>query len=74
MHGNVREWCEDWYGVYSSVAVIDPRGPTKGFARVERGSSFYASDDDEDARSSRRYSSTPANKGSDLGFRLARDP
>ncbi|MBR6057307.1 MAG: SUMF1/EgtB/PvdO family nonheme iron enzyme [Victivallales bacterium] len=40
MHGNVLEWCLDWYGNYSTIAVSDPTGPTSGSARVLRGG-FY---------------------------------
>jgi formylglycine-generating enzyme required for sulfatase activity len=37
MHGNVREWCHDWYGKYPTVSVTNPTGPAAGSSRVIRG-------------------------------------
>jgi len=40
MHGNVEEWCQDWFGPYSSGPQVDPQGPEEGTNRVVRGGSF----------------------------------
>jgi uncharacterized protein (TIGR02996 family) len=40
MHGNLYEWCADWYGDYPVVDVLDPQGPENGMFRVQRGGSF----------------------------------
>jgi formylglycine-generating enzyme required for sulfatase activity len=37
MHGNLYEWCQDWYGEYPENAVVDPQGPAAGRERVVRG-------------------------------------
>ena len=70
MHGNVCEWCEDWYGDYPTGSVTDPRGPGTGEYRVLRGGSFC--NDVSLARSSYRYNYIPTGRSFDLGLRLAR--
>ena len=36
MHGNVEEWCQDWYAEYPNHAVVDPTGPPSGSRRARR--------------------------------------
>ena len=40
MHGNVSEWCQDWYGYYAGGSATDPQGPSTGLSRVVRGGYF----------------------------------
>jgi len=72
MHGNVREWCEDWRGVYLAGTVTDPKGLPMGEYRVVRGGAF--SYNESSACSSRRGNGTPSYRGISNGFRLARTP
>ena len=74
MHGNVCEWCQDWYGDYSSGSVTDPRGPSSGSFgsyRVIRGGGWYSSAGL--CRSAIRVINDPSTRDYGLGFRLARD-
>jgi len=68
MSGNVLEWVRDWYGSYSSVAQINPKGPSAGSDRVYRGGGWY--DDGRGCRVSISFSGYPDYSANDLGFRL----
>ncbi|WP_419662349.1 uncharacterized protein Dvar_28080 [Desulfosarcina variabilis str. Montpellier] len=70
MHGNVCEWCQDWYGDYPTGSVTDPQGPESGEARIYRGGSWGSGA--RDCRSAFRQRLTPVDRGIFLGLRLAR--
>jgi formylglycine-generating enzyme required for sulfatase activity len=70
MHGNVWEWCWDWYGKYSSGSQTDPTGAASGSLRVGRGGGCSA--DALFLRSAYRNHISPSYRFSSLGFRLVR--
>ena len=70
MHGNVWEWCWDWYGSYSSGMQTDPTGAVSGDRRMVRGGAWdYFG---QYARSAYRSSCSPFYRDGYIGFRLAR--
>ncbi len=72
MHGNVWEWCRDWYGSYKPAVIADPAGPGRGTFRVVRGGGWLRS-----ASASRSASRDHHNAGyrfDNVGFRVALAP
>ena len=69
MHGNVWEWCADWYGDYSSGGVVDPMGASTGTLRVIRGGSWY--DFAGYCRSAYRNNLDPSGRYTYFGLRLS---
>jgi len=70
MHGNVYEWCEDWYDekYYATSPKADPTGAEKGVFRVLRGGDWNS--DGGSCRASDRYWSGPSNRSRFIGFRV----
>ncbi|MFO0011431.1 MAG: formylglycine-generating enzyme family protein [Planctomycetota bacterium] len=72
MHGNVWEWCSDWYDEYPKGTVSDPTGPKEGSSRVNRGGSWFY--EAANCRSAFRLRGNPSFRSDYNGFRLALSP
>lgn len=68
MHGNVLEWCNDWYRNYLTEDQINPKGPETGTDHVIRGGEWRRSA--QFCRSAIRRSFFPARRDDSIGFRL----
>ncbi len=72
VHGNVWEWCLDWYASYPGRSITDPRGPVAGSARVVRGGSWCNLG--KGCRTADRDNGWPDSKGYFIGFRTVLAP
>jgi formylglycine-generating enzyme required for sulfatase activity len=70
MHGNVDEWCQDWYGPLDNQEAVNPTGPGMGRERVVRGGTIFTLPGH--ARSARRHPSMDIDARASRGFRVAR--
>lgn len=71
MHGNVEEWCFDYYGAYDISQQQDPAGPSTGTFKVARGGGW--NDFAKHLRSAYRTSFVPEHSASNIGFRVVRN-
>jgi formylglycine-generating enzyme required for sulfatase activity len=72
LHGNLWEWCADWYGSYPKGHVTNPSGPSEGSDRVIRGGGWFRHG--TDCTASARYRIEPGKAHYSLGFRLLAVP
>jgi formylglycine-generating enzyme required for sulfatase activity len=68
MHGNVAEWCKDWYGPYPAQDQTDPEGPADGASRILRGGGFGFGT--WSVRSARRDHQPPQSRSAQWGLRV----
>ncbi len=75
MHGNVMEWCNDWYGPYSSANATDPQGAEPSYARVARGGIGFSNASETRSAARRYYDAAlrgEERRGKNIGFRVVR--
>ena len=74
MHGNVWQWCQDWYGedYYGKSEAENPAGPAQGTDRLLRGGSWFSFP--LYCRSAYRFWDPPDSRGDALGFRIVLVP
>ncbi len=70
MHGNVLEWCQDWYDeyYYFESPAADPQGPARGMLKVARGGCWMSRM--TECRAAARMGLPPEHKAANLGFRV----
>ena len=68
MHGNVLEWCSDWFSVPSTESVVDPKGPPAGSFKMLRGGCWFFYD--RDCRSAYRLRREPSLRNCIFGLRI----
>jgi formylglycine-generating enzyme required for sulfatase activity len=72
MHGNVWEWCQDWFDLYPGGIALDPEGPTEPWNRVIRNGSWR--NPATYIRSANRDNDGPESTINDVGFRMVLAP
>jgi formylglycine-generating enzyme required for sulfatase activity len=72
MHGNILQWCNDWYGEYNVNDKLDPKGPEKGANKIIRGGGWRNAA--WECRSAYRGGGLyPGTRGTGIGFRIVKD-
>ena len=72
MHGNVWEWCQDWWDYYPGGIAVDPQGPATGYLRAVRGGGW--GNGARYCRSANRSLNYPDDWNDIIGFRVVLAP